>query len=200
MNRATLKARAKAQLGNNIFGNKWMLGLLVCLIVAAVATLPNVIVGVGTIAMLIIMGPMWFGQTYVFLKQARDGEPMNLADVFKGFSTVFAQCFLIALMQAIFTFLWGLLFVIPGIVKQYAYSMAFYIKVDHPEYDWHQCINESKRITQGHKMELFILDLSFIGWLFVGALCLGVGTLWVAPYMEATRAQFYQELVAVPAE
>ena len=69
------------------------------------------------------------------------------------------------------------------------------IKADHPDYDWKMCINESKCLTMGHKGELFVLDLSFFGWFFVGALCLGVGTFWVTPYMEATKAHFYQNLL-----
>ena len=72
--------------------------------------------------------------------------------------------------------------------------MAVYIKVDHPDYDWKQCIDESQRMMQGHKGELFVLDLSFIGWLFVGACCCGVGTLWVNAYMAAAHSQFYENL------
>lgn len=195
MNRKEIKAKAKAQLGGRIFANNWMLALLVCLIFSAVSYLPNVIPGLGQIGMIILLGPMTYGLAELFLEQARDGIAMEVKGIFSGFQKDFAQNFLIMLMSGIFAFLWGLLFVIPGIVKTYAYSMAYYIKVDHPDYDWRQCINESKRITKGHKGELFVLDLSFIGWLIVGALCFGVGLLWVTPYMNAAKAQFYNELV-----
>ena len=192
MSRAELKARAKAQLGNNIFGNTWLTALLACFIVGAITTAAGTILpGIGGI---ILTGPLSFGLFYIFLKQARDGQTMNIMDIFKGFTDDFAQTLLIGLMTAIFKALWSLLFVIPGIVKSYAYSMAFYIKADHPEYDWQQCINASKAITKGHKGELFILDLSFIGWYFVGALCLGIGTLWVVPYHNAAKAQFYETI------
>ncbi len=77
--------------------------------------------------------------------------------------------------------------------------MSFYIKADHPEYDWRQCINESKAMMYGHKWELFVLDLSFIGWMIVGALCLGIGTLWATAYQSAARAQFYESLKPVEA-
>ena len=87
-----------------------------------------------------------------------------------------------------------MLFVVPGIVKHYAYSMSFYIAADHPEYTWNQCMDASKRMTAGHKGELFVLDLSFIGWFFVGALCLGVGSLWVTPYYNASWANYYDAL------
>ena len=85
---------------------------------------------------------------------------------------------------------------IPGIIKAYSYSMAFFIKADHPEYDWRTCLDESKRLTSGHKMDLFVLDLSFIGWGIIGALCLGIGSLWVMSYRYATLAQCYKVLQA----
>lgn len=80
----------------------------------------------------------------------------------------------------------------------YAYSMAYYIKLDHPDYGWKACIDESRRLMDGHKWEKFVLDLSFLGWIIVGSLCLGVGTLWVTPYMEATNAQFYEYVRCCP--
>lgn len=192
MTRSELKARARAQLGNKIFGSLWMYALLACFIVGAIsAAAGSVIPGVGA---LIVIGPMTYGLSYVFLKQARDGQEMQLGDIFKGFTDDFGQTFLIGLMTGIFTLLWSMLFVIPGIIKAYSYSMVYYIKIDHPEYDWRQCISESQAMMKGHKGELFMLDLSFIGWLIVGSMCLGVGVLWVEPYMEASHAQFYESI------
>ncbi len=149
----------------------------------------------GTIIYIILAGPLNFGLSYLFLKQARDRQPMQFTDLFKGFTTDFGGNVLLGIMIAIFTTLWTLLFIIPGIVKSLAYSMAYYVKVDHPDWDWHACIDESKRITQGHKGELFVLELSFIGWYIVGALALGVGTLFVTPYLTAAQTHYYQELV-----
>ena len=98
------------------------------------------------------------------------------------------------LMSSLFVLLWSLLLLIPGIVKSYAYEMIYYIKADHPEYDWRACLKESQKMMKGHKGELFMLDLSFLGWYLVGALCLGIGDLWVIPYHEAAKAQFYLNL------
>ena len=99
-------------------------------------------------------------------------------------------------MQAIFIFLWSLLFIIPGIVKSYSYAMCMYVKSDHPDYDWRACLDTSRQLMQGNKWRLFVLDLSFIGWYIVGAMVVGIGTLWVTPYHQATRAQFYEALVS----
>lgn len=154
----------------------------------------NAVGGIGSIAILILSGPFNYGISKMFLKQTRDGEKMNIADIFLGFKDDVGTNILLSVLIGIFTFLWALLFVIPGIIKGLSYSMSYYIKADHPEYDWKACINESKRLMNGHKGELFVLKLSFIGWYIVGAFCLGVGTLWVNAYASAAEAQFYQSI------
>ena len=192
MNRAELKFRARAQLGGGIFQNAWLTALAVCLIAGVLSSLAgSLLTGVGAV---IVSGPLGYGVVYLFLQQSRDGQPMNIGEVFRGFQDDFGGTLLLGLMTWIFTFLWGLLLVIPGIVKMYAYSQAFYVKAEHPEYDWRVCMDESIRRMNGYKMELFILDLSFLGWYIVGALCLGIGVLWVYPYHMAARTQFYAEL------
>lgn len=198
MTRAELKTRAKAQLGNGIFKDNWLFAVIVILIYGLLAGAINAIPGAGSAASLIISGPLSYGIAKLFLKQAKDGEKMEIGSLFDGFKDDFGGNLVLGLLRDIFVVLWSLLFVIPGIVKAYSYSMAFYIKADHPDYDWRACLDESKKMTKGHKMELFILDLSFIGWLIVGAICFGVGTLWVAAYMQATRAQFYEALKKEP--
>jgi uncharacterized membrane protein len=100
----------------------------------------------------------------------------------------------------LFTFLWSLLFVIPGIVKTYAYSMSMYILAENKGKPALECINESKAMTNGHKMDLFVLNLSFIGWMMLVALTFGIAGIWVLPYMNATMANAYQSLKPVQAE
>lgn len=192
MTRIEIKEKAKAQLGGKIFGSKWLIALVVDLIV-------TVILGAGAgvtlgILVLVLTGVMNYGHAYVYLKNARDGEQMEIGDVFKGFNSDFGDLFLLGFMQSLFIALWSILLVVPGIVKSYSYAMAYYLKVDHPEMNWKDCITESRNLMQGHKWELFVLDLSFIGWYIVGALCLGVGTLWVAPYHNSARALFYESI------
>ena len=194
MTRQQIKEMAKAQLGDKIFGNQWLIAVVVIVIQIALSQLVNVIPGVGQIAALLISGPVAYGVSAMFLKQTRTGQTMDIVDIFNGFKDDFSNTFLIGLMTFIFTLLWSLLFVIPGIVKSYAYSMAMYVKVDHPDYDWKKCIDESQRMMSGHKGELFVLDLSFIGWMIVGSFCLGIGAFWVTAYIEASHAQFYENL------
>ncbi len=194
MTRQQIKAMARAQLGNQIFGNTWLIAVVVAVIQTAIAYLVNAIPVIGQIASLLLSGPVAYGVSAMFLKQTRTGEKMDIGDIFNGFREDFSNTFLIGLMTTIFTMLWSLLFIVPGIVKALSYSMAMYIKVDHPDYDWKQCIDESQRMMQGHKGELFVLNLSFIGWMIVGAFCAGIGSFWVNAYMQAATSQFYENL------
>lgn len=192
MNRSDLKFRAKMQLGGGVFSTPWLVAAVAGIIVGVLCAAVNAIVpALGT---LVITGPLSYGTAYLFLKQSRDNEPMNLADLFRGFTEDLAQNIILGLAISIFTALWSMLFVIPGIVKGISYSMAFYIKVDHPEYDWRQCLEASKIMTMGRKMDLFLLELSFFGWLLLGSALFGVGVFLVIPYMTATTVQYYNDI------
>lgn len=191
ISRAAIKENAKAQLGNNLFGNTWLMALVVGLVYGVIIGAA----GMTYAGIIILVGPMGIGLASVFLSLARGDGEVRLERMFTdGFSQQFGRNLLLGLLRGLFTALWSMLFVVPGIVKHYAYSMSFYIAADHPEYTWNQCMDASKRMTAGHKGELFVLDLSFIGWFFVGALCLGVGSLWVTPYYNASWANYYDAL------
>lgn len=194
MNRVDIKERAKSQLGNSIFAPNWLHAVLAIVVVSIITGAVGSVPIIGSIVALLIAGPMSAGASFLFLKQARDNEKMYVGDVFKGFSEDFKGNVILGILSTIYIFLWSLLFMVPGIIKTYAYSMIFYIKSDHPEYDYKMCLDESQRIMNGHKMELFVLQLSFIGWMIVGALCLGIGTFWATAYMSAATAQFYDEI------
>lgn len=195
MTRYEMKERAKQSLGGGIFQSKWVMAMVVCLIQGAViGAVSTSLLGVGSV---LVLGPLTFAVSYMFLKQARDGENMSLNHLLIGFTGDFAGNLVLGLMISIFVALWSLLLVIPGIVKTYGYAMAYYVKADHPEYDWRACMHASENMMRGHKMELFVLDLSFIGWYIVGGLCAGIGTLFVVPYHNAARTQFYENLRTV---
>lgn len=191
MSRVEIKAEARAMLGSGIFADGWLMALLVCLIAQVICAAAGTIVpGIGAV---LVMGPIYCGLSGVFLNRRRTARSIKVGDMFGGFND-FGQTFLLGLLVSLFTALWSLLFVVPGIVKFYSYSQAYNIKADHPDYDWRACINASKEMMRGHKAELFVLDLSFLGWYILGALCLGFGTLWVYPYHFAARTVFYDKL------
>ncbi|MEW9701436.1 DUF975 family protein [Paenibacillus sp. SI8] len=88
-------------------------------------------------------------------------------------------------------FLWYLLFLVPGIVKSYAYSLVPYILADNPGIGTYRAVELSNRMTRGHKWKMFVLDLSFIGWYLLGSIALLVGVLFVLPYVNSTKAELY---------
>lgn len=192
MDRAELKARARAQLGGGIFQNLWMMGLAVCLLIGLMeSAAAGILPGIGA---LIVVGPLEYGMAFIFLKQARDHQPVQLGDMFRGFQDDFGGTFLIGLMTSLFTFLWSLLFVIPGIIAAYRYSMATYILAENQNMQATEAIERSKALMDGRKGDLFCLDLSFIGWALLAVLTAGIGNLWLMPYMTVSRAAFYRSL------
>ena len=89
------------------------------------------------------------------------------------------------------TLLWLLLLIVPGVIKAYEYSMIPYLLAENPNLSASQAFSLSKQMTTGQKMDLFVLDLSFLGWIILGLICCGIGILFVLPYPEATRAKVY---------
>ncbi|OMF23268.1 hypothetical protein BK133_24630 [Paenibacillus sp. FSL H8-0548] len=98
------------------------------------------------------------------------------------------------LWRAFLNFLWFLLLIIPGIVKSYAYSMVPFILADNPNIGYRRAVDLSKQMTRGHKARIFVLDLSFLGWILLGLLVFFVGVLFVMPYINATKAELYLTL------
>ena len=145
---------------------------------------------------------------------ADDGESVDLGGrrIIKKKNNVFKNIFLAfrggrtynyfvnVLLTSIFTGLWSLLFIIPGIVKSYSYAMTFYILEDMhkagKEVGVTEAITKSRQMMKGHKFQLFVLDLSFIGWGILATLALGIGWLWLVPYIQTTKAEFYRKLAA----
>lgn len=100
------------------------------------------------------------------------------------------------LLKDIFIALWSLLFLIPGIVKIYSYSMTEYILEENPELSANEAIDRSRFMMRGHKFDLFWLQLSLIGWFFLCILTGGIGFLWLEPYYHCAKAAFYEEVKA----
>ena len=124
-----------------------------------------------------------------------DGKPATFADLFSEFGR-FGTAFVMQLLRGIFTVLWSLLFVIPGIYAAYGYAMTPYILLEHPEMTAGQAIKASKELMYGNRWRLFCLEISFFGWALLSGLTFGIGLLWLVPYMETSFAAFYREIRA----
>lgn len=182
--RALLKANAK----ENLRGN-WGTAILVLLIAHVLLSASYMVVAVGE---LILLGPLETGVALVFLKLSYR-EPAEVGDLFQPFQN-FVNTFFAGFLSAIFTFLWSLLFVIPGIVKALSYSQVYYIMCDHPEYTGREAIDASREMMRGHKGELFVLQLSFFGWFLLSALTFGLLMFYVMPYYQSTLTEYYRYL------
>ncbi len=125
-----------------------------------------------------------------------NGDDQMISNFFKlTFKNYWHNVWVIFLMM-IKVFLWTLLFIIPGIYKALQYSMTPYIAVEHPELSASEAIAMSRQMTKGHILDLFLLGLSFIGWILLGIVTLGIGYYWLLPYMYTTFAAFYGDLKA----
>ena len=140
----------------------------------------------------IIGGTIQLGHCQYLLNQY-DRKSATVGDLFSKFD-YFGNGFLLKLLTGLFTALWMLLFIIPGIIASYRYAMAPFIMAEHPEYTPLESINASKELMYGHKFELFCLELSFIGWAILCLFTLGIGNLFLAPYTAASRAAFYRQI------
>lgn len=129
----------------------------------------------------------------IFLLKQHDGQNPDAHDLFSQFHD-FSRGFLLALLQSIFTFLWTLLFIIPGIIATYRYAMAPFIMAENPDMRPREALRASSQLMDGHKWELFCLGFSFIGWTFLAALTLGIGGLWLTPYVNAAYTAFYRNI------
>ena len=188
-----LRQKAREQLGGKIFAQNWLMVLVATLIYGAITGVAGSIsVGIGAI---IVSGPLVFGLSRVMIKRARNQGEVELGDLFNGFTECFGGSLILDLLTKIFVALWSILFLIPGLVKTYSYAMAPFILQDDPSKNWKQCLDESRAMMNGYKWKLFCLDFSFIGWYILGGLCFGIGTIFVIPYHEMARANFYLDLV-----
>ena len=132
------------------------------------------------------------GKNGYFIKN--HDENTELGEIFKGFKGNYLNVVKIMFLMDLKTLLWLLLFIIPGFVKAYEYSMIPYLLAENPNLSAPQAFSLSKQMTTGQKMDLFVLDLSFLGWIILGLICCGIGILFVLPYPEATRAEVYLNL------
>lgn len=123
-----------------------------------------------------------------------DRTGASFGDLFSEFDR-FGDGFFMQILIRVYTFLWTLLLIIPGIIASYSYAMTPYILLEHPELSANQAIKASKELMSGNRWRLFCLEFSFIGWTILSTLTLGIGFLWLIPYMEASKAAFYRDLV-----
>lgn len=152
------------------------------------------IVVVGSIILLITVGfAIEVGRSRFFL-EGFNGD-VSIRKLFSTFnSKEYLPIVKTQFLRGLYNLLWTLLLIVPGIIKSYEYKFVPYILSENPTLSSKEVILRSREITDGHKMDMFVLDLSFLGWYILGALLFGVGVFFVNPYIEATYARLYDVL------
>lgn len=140
-----------------------------------------------------IVNPIECGECHFFIENT-DHEDTDFMTLFSAFKHGYSNIAKILLIRDIKIFLWSLLLVIPGIMKSYEYRMLPYILAEDPTLSTQEAFDRTKQLTAGQKLDIFILDLSFIGWYFLGMLLLGIGIYFVYPYIRSTNALLYLSL------
>ena len=152
--------------------------------------------GLSELLMIFLLAPLMVGFTNamrLLLVQGDREVPMNM---FKIAKTGYWHKVWGIFLMGVFIALWSLLFVIPGIIKTFSYAMTPYILEEHPELTANEAIDHSRAMMKGHKFDLFWLYLSFIGWGILCIFTLGIGLLWLVPYMQTAQASFYEDVKA----
>jgi uncharacterized membrane protein len=172
----------------NALAGRWGVAVVTCLIYIVVS-LPQAIPKVGTIFLLLLSGPLTVGLARFSLNIAENREART-NDVFYGFKQ-YGRSLGAMLLMYLYIFLWFLLLIIPGIIAAYAYAMVPYLLADDESIGIEDALARSKKMMDGYKLDLFVLQLSFIGWAILCIFTAGIGYLWLTPWMHVSTANFY---------
>lgn len=151
----------------------------------------NLLPGFGSLVVLLYSGPLLAGLCVYFIGLNRGGS--SFSQLFDGFD-FFGKALGTYLLRTLYIFLWSLLLIIPGIIKTYSYSMTFFILADNPSIGINEAIARSRDMMDGNKWRLAYLHARFIGWGLLCILSLGIGYLWLIPYISASVAAFYEDI------
>ncbi|MDO4949275.1 MAG: DUF975 family protein [Bacteroidales bacterium] len=139
--------------------------------------------------------PLGVGYAWVFLRHKKRTVLLSDAGInsmFQAYHDVW-RVLLTMFIKEIFVMLWMLLLIVPGIVKSISYSMTSFVLYDYPELSYEDAIRRSSDIMRGHKMQYFLLVLSFFGWFLLGFITMGIGFIWINPYFTMASTAFYEE-------
>lgn len=190
INRAAIKADAKAKFQGHYWPSVAVVAIY--MVIVAICSALTEAAGLGAALTLLVSNVIGAGMYMFFLRIYRGEKPeiQTMFDGFKNYGHVLGG----TAWQYLWTFLW--MFVpVMNVIKILAYSMTPYILMDQPEIGAKDALKVSMAMTDGHKGELFVLSLSFIGWLILTVLTCGIlGLFYVIPYMNVTMAAYYEQL------
>ena len=178
---------------------KWGLAILTFFIYTLITATPGSVethgsfLKLSSMLILIIGGPLALGAAIFSLSLSR-GKEARLEQLFQGFNN-FSTALIAYLLVILYVLLWALLLIVPGIIAALGYSMTFYILADDPLMKPQDALKKSKSMMDGFKLKLFYLCLRFFLLALLCILTLGIGFLWLIPYVHVTMAKFYDDLI-----
>jgi len=175
---------------------KWLLAIGVYLVLNLILGTPYQSHYIGGGLILVLSGPLTLGACIFALNIARNKDA-RFEQLFDGFGN-FGNAVATYLLMVLFIFLWSLLLIIPGIIAAIGYSQSIYILSENPDMDPMDVLKKSKDMMYGYKAKYFRLCLRFIPWIFLSILTLGIGFLWLIPYIYVTFANFYDDIKEKP--
>ncbi len=190
------RQQIKQDVRNFIRGRWWeafLASFLVSIAISAVSALFVTITPALSFAVSIATMPLTVSLTGYYILYAKDRKP-DIKEAFNCFGDRYIPYLSAVLWQALWTALWSMLFVIPGIIKGLAYSLTPYIIYENPNIGAQRALKLSMEITKGHKGELFVLYISFLGWVLLGAITFGIAYIYIIPYVRTTAAVYYAKL------
>ncbi|MDA8970031.1 DUF975 family protein [Flavobacteriaceae bacterium] len=193
MKRVKENTELMAEARESLSGN-WGLAIATFLVYGIIISIFQVIPTVGSVLALFIAGPMLVGVSMFSLSLSRS-ENARLEQIFEGFKN-YGTVLGAYLLMVLFIFLWMLLLIIPGIIAAIAYSQTFYILAEDDTIGSMDALKKSKEMMDGYKWKYFCLGLRFIGWALLCILTLGIGFLWLSPYIQISYAKFYEDIKA----
>ncbi len=185
----TIENREIREQALSVLSDQWGIAIGTFVIYSLVLIVIQLVPVVGGMASLIIGGPLVLGLYIFSLKLARK-QDVRLEQLFEGFKN-YGTALGAYLLMILFVILWMLLLIIPGFIASISYSQTFYIIAEDETIGPMEAIVKSKKMMYGYKWKYFLLNLSFIGWILLSILTLGIGFLWLFPYMQVSRARFY---------
>lgn len=203
------RAAARTTLGNNCWGMGVLITFLFLLLTTSpmftyvwrvsrylrvfVRSLMTMPASYLALAGLFVIGPVIAWAYSIAFLGALRGRRLVVNDLFIGFNN-FSRIWCLKMLSAVYIALWSLLLVVPGIIKACAYAMAPYLMYDNPSFGAEEAITQSREMMQGHKWRFFCMNISFIGWFLLSGLTLGIGLLWLYPYIYTAQAHFYEDI------
>ena len=171
---------------------KWWLAVGALALATLVHIVSQSIPVVSFVTSILVAGPMALGVAYFVLGIARNKTP-KVSEIFSGFDR-FGTAIATYVLAVLFVILWALLLIIPGIIAALSYSQIYFILSDNKDIGPMEAIDRSKKMMMGNKWKFFCLLWRFFGWTILSILTLGIGFLWLVPYMHVTFAKFYEDI------